>query len=351
MILYLFIALLSFAILFLIIGLVVGALLSAPVYQGPKSDHFDGKRFINIGGAKAKGFRDVIKWMRTSQKRPPWQYRDEPQIKEPIENFTSEGKARVFFINHSSFLIQINGKNFLTDPVFSSYASPFNFAGPQRMRPPGIDIDVLPTIDGILLSHNHYDHCDIPALKRLHAQHDFTIFCPLGVDLYLRNQGFQSVEVLDWYDSITFENLTIHATPAQHFSARGMFDRDRTLWCGFVLESSDLKIYYVGDTGYGPIFPAIGQRLGPFDLSIIPIGAYQPRWFMQPIHCDPEQAIRIHHDVQSRLSIPCHYGTFPLAIDGQDEPLEELIQLEAYQKIADQFPILPEGQFIIISNT
>ena len=345
---YILYVILSLILAFIVLFVIGGWLLSAPVYRGQPTDHFNGKKFLNYGGARAKGFRDIIRWMMSGEPRPKWIYQDAQVLRETIQDFTSTEKIKVYFINHSSFLIQFSGLNFLTDPIFSEYASPFQWAGPKRMRPPGIEMQALPRVDYILLSHNHYDHLDLPALQRIRKMYDPIIICPLGVDLLLRKKGFQKIKCLDWWESVEFNQFEISVVPSQHFSARGMFDRDRTLWCGFIVSTPNLQIYYVGDTGYGNFFKQIGDKFGPMDLSIIPIGAYNPRWFMSPIHCDPDQAIRIHSDVKSRKSIPCHYGTFPLAMDGQTEPIDELVSLSAYQEIQNDFIILTEGKSLII---
>ncbi len=342
---------LTIILVFLVSMIFGGWLFSAPAYKGPVSDHFDGKQFINYGGVKAKGLKEFFKWISTGEKRPKWEYVDASGISQQIEAFNEQGKARLYYVNHSSFLIQVNGLNILTDPVWSEYASPLQWIGPKRMRPPGIHMEALPSIDLILISHNHYDHLDLSTLKKMASEFGPKIVCPLGVDLFLRKEGLSNLHVVDWWESVTLSGLEITATPSQHFSARGMFDRDRTLWCGFLVQTEQLKIYYVGDTGYGNLFKQIGERLGPFDLSIIPIGAYHPRWFMSPIHCDPAQAIQIHHDVRSKQSIACHYGTFPLALDGQNGPVEELQGLPEYREISDQFIVLSEGESLEVSGT
>ena len=342
--------LLALIITFIMLFILGGWILSAPAYKGPETDHFNGRRFLNHEGARAKGFKDIIRWMMSGERRPKWNPRPSSVILERIVDYDITGQAKTYFINHSSFLIQTQGINFLTDPIYSEYASPFQWAGPKRMCPPGVDISALPRIDYILLSHNHYDHLDLQTLLKIREKFDPVIVCPLGVDQFLKRKGFTRLQVLDWWESADLEDFTVSAVPAQHFSARGMFDRDRTLWCGYVLEVSNLKIYYVGDTGYGNIFKKIGEQYGPMDLSIIPIGAYRPRWFMSPIHCDPSQALRIHHDVNSRMSIPCHFGTFPLAMDGQTEPLDELTSLSEYKEIQKQFVVLKEGEYIEIRN-
>ncbi len=317
---------LSIPVLFFLLSAMVGYYLSGPGYEGPVSDHFDGKQFINPGGVKAKGPKDIFKWMREGREKRIWKEDHTPPMEKDLPD-TKEGETRITFINHSSFLIQTDGVNLLLDPVFSKYASPFQFAGPKRMRQPGISLDSLPRIDLVLLSHNHYDHLDLPTLTRLYKRDQPKFIVPLGVDRFLGGKGFRDVTALDWWEKASAKQLEVTATPAQHFSGRGLFDRDRTLWCGYAINSSKHKVYFVGDSGYGDFFSEIGERLGRIDAAIIPIGAFKPRWFMQPIHVSPEEAVQVHEDVGSPLSIACHFGTFPLADDSMGEPEARLKEL------------------------
>jgi L-ascorbate metabolism protein UlaG (beta-lactamase superfamily) len=301
-------------------GTTVGWMLSTPSFKGTVAENFNGRQFVNPGGVKAQGIAAVWKWMR-NRNRGPWQART--QLHDvPKPNRRVDAGPRITFINHSTFLIQVDGLNILTDPVWSNRVSPVSWAGPKRMSPPGIAFDELPPVHLVLLSHNHYDHMDVPTLHKLRAAHDPAILTTLGNKAFLERKGFRKVTELNWWDeSILTEDLRVHCTPAQHFSGRGLFDRDRSLWGGFVLKSSGGRtLYYAGDSGYGDFFREIGHRLGPMDVSIIPIGAFRPRWFMSPIHIGPEEALRVHQDIRSALSIGCHFGTFPLADDGMDEP-------------------------------
>src|SRR5689334_18311601 len=221
----------------------IGFLLSGPKYSGEVSDHFDGKRFINPGNVEAKGLKDVFKWLFT-RKRTKWgASSNESYGEKPIARVQSHN--RITFINHSTFLIQLNGLNILTDPIWSERASPFGWSGPKRMRPPGIRFDDLPQIDAILLSHNHYDHLDISTLKKLSSQYNPTIFTALGVGAFLKNRNINSVTEMDWWHGQMLNNETeLVAAPAQHFSGRGMFDRDGTLWVGFVIKMKAGNIYF-----------------------------------------------------------------------------------------------------------
>ena len=326
------------------ISALLGYLFSAPVYKGPLSDHFNGEKFINPGAIKAKGFKDLWKWMRTREKGVWEELKDIKPGHPPAERVTGDIPV-VTFINHSTFLIQLMDLNILTDPIWSKRASPVSFAGPKRMRPPGIRYEDLPSIDHVLLTHNHYDHLDITALKRLWKDFQPTIFCPLGVAEYLKGKGIGKVKEMDWWDELNINaDMEVVCTPAQHFSGRGMFDRDRTLWCGYAIKTRKGSIYYSGDTGYGDFFSEIARKIAPIRLSFLPIGAFKPEWFMSPIHTSPRDALRIHKEINSPVSIAMHYGTFPLADDGQHEPEMETRRLMQELNIPENnFLILKEG--------
>lgn len=338
-------------LLFIISFFVVGAILSGPRYRGPVSDHFDGRKFVNPGGVHAKGMGEALKWAANRRRREPWQYREMPYGEKPIDQVGNG--VRVTFINHTTFLIQGGGVNILTDPVWSERTSPFTFAGPRRRRNPGIRFEDLPPIDFVLLSHNHYDHLDVATLRRLDNEHEPGIVTPLGVQALLQGKGIAGSGDVDWWDEKTLTSrVKIQALPAQHFSGRGMLDRDASLWCGYLLVIDGVKIYFAGDTGYNDTtFKDIGKKIGPVDLSIIPIGAYKPEWFMSSIHVSPYNAVCIHVDVQSKLSVPSHYGTFPLADDGREEPVKELRAALAQQGVhAPAFQVVAEGKFIEIGT-
>lgn len=231
-------------------------------------------------------------------------------------------------VGHATLLIQIDGLNILTDPVWSDRASPVSFAGPRRVTPPGIRSDDLPPIDVILLSHNHYDHLDMAALRALHARHRPLIVTPLGNDAILHG-GISDARVRagDWGDTIEIApRATAHVVPALHWSSRGPRDRRMALWGGFVVEAAGKLVYFAGDTGYGTgnIFRTIGERFGAIDLAILPIGAYDPRWFMAAQHCDPEEAVRIFEDVGAKAAVGMHWGTFKLTDEARDEPASRL---------------------------
>jgi len=202
----------------------------------------------------------------------------------------------------------------------------------------------LPGIDILLLSHNHWDHLDIAAVKKIHAIHHPRMITPLGVKAFLDQQGVAGADDLDWWQEVNINaSLKVQSVPAQHFSGRGMFDRDATLWCGYVILRPGGNIYFVGDTGYnGHTFKEIGERCAPIQVALIPIGAYKPKWFMAPIHCSPEESVKIHREVKSKNSVATHFGTFPLADDGQAEPITDLKKALSDSGI-DTFLILQEG--------
>jgi L-ascorbate metabolism protein UlaG (beta-lactamase superfamily) len=337
-----FIFLGTLALGFIFIGS-VGYFISGPKYKGPVSDHFDGRRFINPHNIKAKGFREVLKWMVT-RKQGEWKEVSAGDREKPASRF--DKGIRITFVNHSTFLIQVDGVNILTDPVFSERTSPVQWAGPRRMRPPGILLEDLPAIDVLILSHNHWDHLDIAAVKKIYALHHPKIITPLGVKALLDREGVTGAKDVDWWQEVEINTLLkIQSIPAQHFSGRGTFDRDATLWCGYLIRRSGGNIYFAGDTGYNDqTFKEIGERCAPIQVALLPIGAYKPKWFMSPIHCSPEEAVKIHREVRSKNSIATHFGTFPLADDGQREPVVELNKALQESGIdPETFLVLKEG--------
>lgn len=233
-------------------------------------------------------------------------------------------------IGHSSFLLQVGGLNVLTDPVFAERASPIRWAGPRRRQPPGIAIDALPPIDIVLQSHDHYDHFDDAAVRTIAARHPEALWCaPLGLAAPLRARGVQHVAELDWWDNFSHGSAELTCIPAAHFSGRSPFDRDATLWCGWALAVAGRQVYFAGDTGYHPAFAEVGARLGACDLIFLPVGAYEPRWFMRPVHMDPDEAIeafatlttpRDRMTVHESVMVGMHWGTFLLTDEPADEP-------------------------------
>ena len=250
------------------------------------------------------------------------------------------------WIGHSTFLLQVGGLNVLTDPHFTRRASPLNWAGPERFVKPGLALKDLPPIDLVLISHNHYDHLDEGSVRWLIRHHPKAIIVvPLGMRRWLQRRRAHNIVELDWWQPHGGHGFTVTAVPAQHFSGRSATDRNKTLWCGFVLEIAGRRIFFAGDTGYSKDFADIGKRFAPVDLALLPIGAYDPRWFMRPMHVNPEEAVEIHKDVGSRQSVAMHWGTFRLTEEPPDEPPQQLAQALAAAKIdPERFWVMQHGE-------
>lgn len=316
-------------------------------YEGDKSDHFNGRKFINPSQLRHNGIKDVLRFILTRE-QDPWVRNYETYVRDTPLHRVAEDQVQITFVNHSTFLIQYADLNILTDPVWSERCSPSQRFGPRRQRPPGLRFEDLPDIDIVLVSHNHYDHLDRDTIVNLINEYHPTFICPLGLDQLIASWGAKSVISLDWWQGTRTHDIRVTAVPANHFSSRGVFDRDRTLWCGFVLGCKDHRIYFVGDTGYSSIFEEIGRKIGSMNISLIPIGAYLPRWFMSPIHVAPDQSVRIHQDVQSKHSIAMHFGTFPLADDNPQRAVADLIQAKKESGLTDEEFIIPnEGHSYI----
>ena len=300
---------------------------SAEPWRGRLTEHFDGNRFRNPPGGKRRGnpTRDVIKFLTSERMRGEWRTVDTPPGPKPPAR-VGRGEMRVTFVNHATCLVQVDGLNFLTDPVWSDRVSPVGFAGPKRFAPPGIRLEDLPPIDWILLSHNHYDHLDEATLAHLLRERPARVATGLGNGVTLAGIGYRNVVECDWWESIEpAPGLRITFVPAQHFSGRGLFDRDKTLWGGFVVETAKGgSFYFAGDTGWGPHFSEIARRFPGIRLALLPIGAFRPEWFMSPVHIGPDEAVEAHDLLGARTSLVIHYGTFALGSDGMTEPVERL---------------------------
>ena len=307
----------------------------------PASDHYQGGRFFIPNAPGQPGFRGILDWL-AHREKVAWRPWITASRGVPPPQRLAQGQLRVTFVNHSTVLLQIGELNVITDPIWSEYASPVQCAGPRRHRAPGLRFEDLPPIDVVLLSHNHYDHLDTATLLRLRRRDAPTVFCPLGVAARLRRLGFRSIVELDWWQQEMFRDATVDCVPAQHFSGRGLFDRDRTLWCGWHLQCAEGGILFAGDTGFGPHFQEMAQRLPRPRIALLPLGAYRPRWFMGPVHTGPEEAIEAHAILNPLVSIPIHYGTFSLADDGETEPIDHLRALLAGQP-EQVWKILQEG--------
>ncbi len=293
-------------------------------YQGPASDHFDGTRFFNPGQPPTdRSLADLLRWQ-WGGTRSAW---DRPASGTPtVRPATRVDGVAITMVGHASLLIQAVGHNILVDPVWSERASPLRFAGPRRVDPPGIAFADLPPVDTVLLTHNHYDHCDLATLARLAAAHRPRVITPLGNDALIA-AACAGVETGDWGDRFVLaERLAVTLHPAHHWSARRIGDRRMALWCGFVLETPAGAVYLVGDTGYGDgdIFRRVRERFGPPRVAVIPIGAYEPRWFMRGQHVNPDEAVRIMLDCGATQALGVHWGTFQLTDEARLAPLAAL---------------------------
>ena len=303
-------------------AVIVGTRLAVPAYRGNHSDHFDGTHFVNRVPIELPGlFRGIRYWFST--KPGPWADWTENEHFPPPPARVGHGELQVTFINHATVLLQMDGLNILTDPIWSDRCSPFTWAGPKRRRAPGIDFDALPKIDLVLISHNHYDHMDLPTLERLAGKHSPKIVTGLGNAAFLANNGIEAFE-LDWGQSTTIGGVEVRGMPERHFSGRGLGDRNTTLWEGFMLRGPAGAVYFAGDTGFGPHFEEAGREFGPFRLSLLPIGAYNPRWFMGSLHISPEEAVEAHKLLRASTSVAIHFGTFRLSEEGQNQPVTDL---------------------------
>ena len=318
---------------------------SAPGYEGKPSEHFDGKIFLNEGEAPHGSFWGFVKWRFTREPGPWRDWVDEPPGEPPPPRVEGD-RIRATFINHSTVLLQVDGLNILTDPIWSERCSPVGWAGPKRHRDPGIRFEDLPRIHAVLISHNHYDHMDVATLRRLAEEHQSRILMGLGNRAYLEEEAIPGGEDMDWWDSTELDgNWSATFVPAQHFSGRGTNDRNQTLWGGFVVHGKHGAIYFAGDTGDGPHWQQVADRFPNLRLSLLPIGAYRPTEFMSPVHISPEEAVQAHKILNSRVSLGIHFGTFELADDGEEEPVEDLDKaLDAAGLSREDFWVLGHGE-------
>jgi N-acyl-phosphatidylethanolamine-hydrolysing phospholipase D len=266
-----------------------------------------------------------------------------PVVPVDMDRIHQPKEAQATWLGHSTFLIQVNGMNILTDPVFSERASPVSWAGPKRYTKPAIPIEDLPRIDVVLISHNHYDHLDLPSIEAIGNTPLWLV--PLRNGHLLESVGVTNFIELDWWERHQIGEWTFTATPVQHWSARGLNDRFECLWSGWVGEASNFRLYFAGDTGYNETdFKETGARFKEFDLALIPIGAYAPRWFMKSMHVNPEEAVQIHQEVGSRLSLAIHWGTFPLTAEPPAAPPLRLRKALVDKGLAeDSFLAVPIG--------
>ncbi|WP_407116058.1 MBL fold metallo-hydrolase [Bradyrhizobium sp. LMG 9283] len=327
---------------------------SMKTYDGPASDHFNGLHFFDPDGAPPKSLREVLRWQfgggRQRAKWPDWA--PSPHADTPPECVDGD-KVRLSFVGHASWLIQTGGLNILIDPVWSMRVSPVAWAGPKRHNDPGIAFEKLPKIDVVLVSHGHYDHLDIATLSRLTKNFAPRVVTPLGNDVTMRSADPTiKVEAFDWHDRVELgEGVAVHLVPTRHWTARGLFDRNKALWASFVLETPAGKIYVVCDSGYGDgrYFRRVAEKHGPLRLAILPIGAYEPRWFMRDQHMNPEDAVKALADCGAEAALGHHHGTFQLTDEAIDAPAKALVEALDVAKIPqERFVAMQPGQVVEI---
>ncbi len=314
-------------------------------HKGSETNHFKDGRFHNIDDQN-RGFWPVLKWLMT-RKKAEWPENVSNKTY-PVPPKTVQGnKVKITFIGHITFLIQTQGVNILTDPVWSDHVGPTSWLGPDRTRQAALKLKDIPKIDIIILSHDHYDHADVESLKFFIDRDNPKIYTGLGVDKAMQADGIiGDYQIMDWWNTLPFSDvLKITFVPVQHFSGRGLFSRNATLWGGFVLETPGNKIFFAGDTGYCPHFAEIHDKFGPMDISLLPIGAYEPRWFMKHVHMNPDDAVMAHKDLKSKLSIGTHFGTFQLTDEPINQPIKDLqTALEKHSVNPEKFLTLDFGQ-------
>ncbi len=291
---------------------------------GAPSDHFNGKTFFNPGGASPRGLLDLLRWKLTSR-AAPWP-KAVPVIAQPLPPPPTADGVAATWVGHATFVLRTASATILTDPVFSDVAGPLAWLGPRRVAPPGVDFDSIPRVDLVLLSHDHYDHCDLPTLGRLARRDNPWVVAPLGHRSLLEGAGLRRIIELDWWESWAgLPGAEVTLVPARHWSRRRPFGTNTRLWGGFMLQAGGRRVYFAGDSGYADgLFAEIGRRCGAPDLALIPIGAYEPRWFMKEAHMNPEEAVRAHREVGARRSLAMHWGTFQLTDEGFDAPVRAL---------------------------
>lgn len=321
-------------------------------WYNPSLAHHTPQGFRNLD-APVRQPGDVERWRKAHKAaglpKPPSEGYDAfiRQWWQPVTLNTLEEDG-VWWLGHASLLLRLNGKYILTDPVFSRRASPVSFAGPIRKTPPVMSVAALPPLDAVVISHNHFDHLDSATVRQLLRRFpQLTFFVPLGLGEWCRRRGAKQVIELDWWQSYVFEGLVFTAVPAQHWSMRSLWDRDRSLWCGWVFEIEQQRFWFSGDTGFTPELLTIPERLGKLDAAAIPVGAYAPRWFMSIHHMDPQAAVNLWQQLGMPLAIPIHWGVFELADESLDEPVRELAQaLAELSPRSDNFHPLRIGQYL-----
>jgi L-ascorbate metabolism protein UlaG (beta-lactamase superfamily) len=315
-------------------------------YDGPPSDHFDWRPLFPSGSTDRSGRRGPGALAARRRPRALAGELSQPLCRHPPERVDG---LRITLVGHASILIQVAGKNLLADPVWAERVSPVRFAGPKRANPPGIRFEDLPPIDAVLVTHNHYDHLDVETISKLWAKFHPRVVAPLGNDAIIRDyDGDVEVATLDWGGSLDLGNgVVAHLEPANHWSARGLNDRRMALWGAWVLTSPAGAIYLAGDTGYGDgdHFRSVRGKYGAVKAALLPIGAYEPRWFMQVQHMNPADAVRAFADLEAAQALGIHWGTFQLTNEAVDQPATDLALALAASGIApERFRALRPGE-------
>jgi L-ascorbate metabolism protein UlaG (beta-lactamase superfamily) len=332
--------------------LLAGAALDSTPVDMPVTDHFDGERFSLPGGENVgnKGFADLLRWQTS---REPVQWPEAVPVTPVVPAARVEGEALVAtMVGHATVLVQTAGLNILTDPIWSERASPVSFAGPKRVTAPGIRFGDLPRIDLVVVSHGHWDHLDVPSLKMLWKRDRPLILVPLGHGAMLAAEGVEVREV-DWGEAVAVGPAMVIAEPVQHWTSRWFIDRNRALWAGYTVVLPGGNVYFAGDTGYGDgqFFRDV-KRHGPVRLAMLPVGAYEPRWFMAEQHMNPAEAVQAKIDLEAAHSLGLHWGTFQLTDEGREEPLAALQAALAGKGIeAERFPALAAGKVLSLETT
>ena len=344
-------------------GLMALALSAAaqPADPPPPPHHRNGGFQNNYLDFAPRGLAELLRWRWAALRDglPPRAAAPTPRVDPDLAFIGANARAgadmqpAVTWIGHATVLAQLGGLNVLTDPVFSQRASPVSFAGPVRAQPPGLTLEQLPRIDLVVVSHNHYDHCDAPSLQALNAQAGGPplFLVPLGLKRWMGTIGIENTVELDWWQSHRVGEVEFVMTPVQHWSGRALNDRMATLWGGWAMFARDAHLFFAGDTGYSPDFSDIARRFAPrqggrgFDIALIPVGAYEPRWFMKEQHVDPDESVRMHRDLRATRSLGIHWGTFELTDEALDEPPRALARAMARAAISDdEFFLLALGQ-------
>lgn len=317
-------------------------------YTGPVTDHYDGERFRNPDGVRPNGnLATFLRWQLSSG-RAEWPASVPVTAAKPAPRIEGDGMVATV-VGHAGVLVQTAGLNILTDPVYSERVSPFSFLGPKRVRAPGIAFDDLPKIDVVLVSHNHYDHLDLPTLERLWRRDKPIIVTPLGNGALLARRGVTAV-ARDWGETVDItEDVTVTVERVQHWSTRWRYDVNRALWGGFSIATPGGRIYFAGDCGYSSGFAETGRARGPYRLALIPVGAYEPRWFMKPQHMNPDDAVQAFRDLRAEHAIGIHWGVWQLTNEAIDTPPKDLAKaLKAASIPADRFRALAPGQSMAV---